>query len=264
MTFVNTIRSSPPGFHYEAARTTIALNNIAVSLLVRQSYGQALEVFNDAVAILRSILPRAQEDSPTAQVQCNNLLGSSLRKATRNLARCEQTAGADSLHHVRIFNEENTHQILELLHQGEQPISLKTTPLIRIELEGRSFGDVLDGFDSNFDAAIIMYNYASCYRLLALTTSDVNLAQYGVTGAFNLYDIARTLLQEDRTIEMDTLQYLPILLLVIRSQAEIATCVEMDPFERQDLITSYWDAKETAGDLHDIFKEVRADSAAAA
>jgi hypothetical protein len=266
MTFVNTaIRSSPQRFHCGAARTIIALNNIAVSLLVRHSYGQALEVFNDAVVILRDFLPQAQEDAPAAQAQCWNLLGSSLQKATRILARCEQTTGADSLHDFCIFNEENTRQILEALQQGdEQTNSLKTTALIRIELEGRSFGDVVDDFDSNFEAAIILYNYASCYRLLASTASDVNLAQYAVTGAFNLYDIARTFLQEDRTDEMDALQYLPILLLVIRSQTEIATYMEMEPSERQDLMTSYWDAKETAEDLHDIFKEVRADSAAAA
>ena len=262
MTFVKSIRSSQHRFHYEAARTAIALNNIAVSLLVRHSYGQALEVFKDAVAILKSILP--QEESPTIQVQWWNLLGSSLQKATRNLARCEQVTGADSLYDFCIFNEENTHQILEELQQGEQSLPLKTIPLIRIELEGRSFGDVIDGLDSNFEAAIILYNFGSCYRLLASTTSDMDLAQSAITGAFDLYDISRTLLQEDRIDEMDSLQYLPILLLVIRAQAEIATCVEMDPFERQDLIASYWDAKETAEGLHDIFKEVTAASAAAA
>ena len=258
------MKPSPDSFHYEAAKTAIALNNIAVSLLVRHSYGQALEVFNDAVVILRSVLPQDQEDLPTAQVQCWNLLVLSLQKATRNLARCEQTTGAASLHDFCIFNEENSRQILEALQQGEQSISLKSTALIRIELEGRSFGDVIDVFDGNFEAAIILYNYASCYRFLASTTSEVNLAQYAVTGAFNLYDIARTLLQEDRTNEMDALQYLPILLLVIRAQTEIATYMEMEPSERQDLIISYWDAKQTAEDLHDIFKEVRADSAAAA
>ena len=249
----------------KAYSTAIALNNVGVSLLERHSYDHALEAFNEAVMTMRKVV--SEDRTPGAVDFCPVALGASLQKARHNLRTCISFRSDPHLN-VVVLNEEEKEKLIDLVLQ--EGSSLPITPLIRIELQGRSLRDLVENPNVNHDSSIILYNYGRCCKCLAWVASTAYSAEHYYCSAFHLLELSHALLNgsqdkmDDTSSTVDEVENLPISILILHSLSSVAMILGMEEATQQIIMMNFLEAKETAEGLLSIYSRVTHNAAAAA
>lgn len=189
--------------------TAMALNNMAVSLLERHAYTEALEIFNDAVSIVKEVfstsasLSQQQEEDHRQTLE---LLDAKLHKGAFYLAQCDQRTIETTTHHRSssdntavhfcVFSEEECETVIgaALKDRFNAASERRTAFLIRVELNGKSLDDCTQK-NPDFESSILLHNFATAYTCLACTESCTDLARKYCQSAYQLYTLTYSLLQ---------------------------------------------------------------------
>jgi len=185
--------------HVQVYYSSIALNNIGVSLLELQNYRQARITFNDALYAMRTTYAKNSEESTATPAR----IDARVRKAVECLA--ESKASTSKAPCVAL----PSHRSLSFASSaGDIQVQVHLGTPIRID----EF-DNLENRDQDLEATILMYNFALAHLFCSKTCSSKSLAVKLFDGALKLFDM---------TYEVVDTKLLPLELAETCGQHEIA------------------------------------------
>jgi len=213
----------------------MALNNMAVSLVKCRCYNQAIDVFDDAVAVMRQ--------KPTDEILVD--INAKLEKASQHLSNaqreeCAATNDTTGIQVNVITEEDIADSVRTVLQEAvESPRSVKTF-LIRIEIMATRFSNNNKHFGGLL-AAILLHNYGSAFMCMAGTVDCPNRAIHLCDASFKLFQLSCsnlvTISSSHFTIDYDelTVRLFPLSVLVLQSLDRMATVLGLT----SDAITYY-------------------------
>jgi len=244
--------------YQKACFAAIVLNNVGVSLIESRRFGQAIDVFNDALTLVRdtskcyldnnsgkSLHPRAFAfmDTIESKLQkANNSLTQSLRDNHDEKRSCENK--------FRVVSNQDVATVVGASLEAAGMIASVSLFLIRIE---RIALPEEEDLDMDFLSSIILYNFGMVYESMATTAikrSTPSQANQHSLRAYKLIALALSLLQnqcslaDDQDCEEYSGQYLPIVMVVLRSLVGLKSMEEMEE-ERQEYSTQMAAIQET-------------------
>jgi hypothetical protein len=157
--------------HHKAA---IALNNTAVSLLVRGYSRYALEIFNDAMRFMRMVTVHNEEQQqPDGSTTTSGIEGSSeevrlaLDRASKRSARCSSSCRSRDVPLLQVVSTHcNSSSIYEGLTSCAQCVSFPVAFPMTIDPVDY---EASAGDDVGLHAAVVLYNYGIAHDCLAAT-----------------------------------------------------------------------------------------------
>lgn len=254
MTFLN----STEQFYMGA----VALNNSGVSLLERNCYRQAMDVFNDAVAVMRVI---ASPQEPQVGVHrrsasCDIDLDAKLANATYQITHAVPACSKPG--QFCTFTEEESAAVIGAALQQDGTALLNpeaTIYLVRIEMRGRSIRDC-DMSNVDLESSIILANFANSYKCLASVATSVETAMQYVAGAYRLFELSHSLIQSQRENEE---YYVPMSIHITGNLIGFAAMLGMDA-EAEHFYDELLDLQECLAEIDCIVSTSSQIAAAAA
>jgi hypothetical protein len=237
-----------------AYTVAIALNNLGVSLLERDSYPEAKEAFQDAISVMMEISAKCEEQKmSTKRSLSSSTLDAKIRKASYNLSNCAAVKD-DSKIKFCVFTKEESAAVTGAALQDENMFyDSSTTFLIRIE---KTIHDC-ENSGVDLESSIILHNYGNVYKCLATTANTSACAKELCQGAFRLFQLSYSLLGRDEEGSP------PISILILRSLACFASTLGMDR-EAKAYYSHMLNLKDSFLEMYDLFSEWNQIEAAAA
>jgi hypothetical protein len=158
--------------HHKAA---IALNNTAVSLLVRGYSRHALEIFNDAMKVMRMVTVHNEEQQPDSTTSTTSDIEGSgeevrlaLDRASMRSARCISPCRSRNMPLLQVVSTHcNSSTIYEGLASCAQCVSFPVAFPMTIDPIDY---EACAGDDVGLHAAVVLYNYGIAHDCIAATT----------------------------------------------------------------------------------------------
>jgi len=178
-----------------------ALNNLGISFIQRRQDEQARQAFEDALTMLAAVV-RSHEEN-TSDYILSSSIDTIMSKASSAILDITKDTCSSSFQIVAMDD------IAQTVHKvTQEPCDTRLTTFIRMELEGTIF-EIWEHEDPIVCTAVLLYNFASAYKLLATTK-----------------DITTTTTQRSKYLER-ALQIFEILLSLVDSKsASVATDVD--------------------------------------
>jgi hypothetical protein len=234
-----------------AYTVAITLNNMGVYLLEHGCYSEAMEAFQDAISVMREISTTTQQ-KVTGELPLFSTIDEKVQKANYNFAHCKSSKGAEMKFCV-LTEEESTPVIWEALKDENTFFNSSTTFLIRIE---KSITECKSE-DVDFDSSIMVHNYGSLYKCLAIIATTAACTKHTYQRALRLFELSHLLLQYDKEYS------LTILILILRGLVSIYSMLGMQR-EAEAYCSHILDAQDYFLELHSFLQESIQISAAAA
>lgn len=176
MTYSALLADLPVSSDYvrECLKTAIALNNIAVGLLVRGFYRYALDTFQDATMLIKCV---AESDKGASVPAKDEVLRLPLQRAWQRAALPRRNHPrnihpSDSYILKVVSSEYDPTTIAEALTIGADSRSTTKFPMTIDPIDFESMHDMLTAVD--FHSSVLLYNFAIAYECWATTTLTGN------------------------------------------------------------------------------------------
>lgn len=197
---------------------TIALNNMAVSLIERGLYLPATEALNNAAVIMKDIsqLSLGQLSCPQDEASRRNT-SDMLRRAEIHLLRMGQKLYPAKFN-IRVVNEDSAASAVKAMQDTSSLTRWDKKSIVLIRMEVCSIQD-LRYRDPNFDSGLILYNLG-CVQLCQALTCDPSSLQL-LKNAQRLFLFSLTILEnviddkEAKDEEDDDVSYILAAIIIV-------------------------------------------------
>ena len=190
--------------------STMALNNMAVSLLHRGHHDEAAAVFPDTLILLREV-----SESPSTvgcPLPCSSIQDM-LDNAAQVLARCHQQPSKCQNESIGTFPVIDHIELVQAARRSLQDdLYLSSAPLVRIELTASSISD-RNNYFAGLESSIILYNYGLALLSSSSASLEEGAKQNMARKALRLFDLSFTVLEQhtsqkpDQAVSADNLAF---------------------------------------------------------
>ena len=219
-----------PSSFQSAYTAACVLNNAGVSLSSRGYYQESLEVFQDALMVMKDVT-----SSLSPPVSCEKFLGSgervvsseyypALKRARQMLASCVGNTDNPQSNKICVISEDESSARLSSLLRDQEAFFSGSSYLIRIELRENPLPLCESRQDVDLEAALILFNFANAHKLMAEATTPyckTRSTDY-YHGANNLFDLSLSLLVPTLSNDDTPEGHIPLAILALRGLLHLA------------------------------------------